>query len=398
MAESAFIYDAVRTPFGKIGGALSGVRPDDLAAEVLSGLLARNPGVDPTAIEEVAFGNANGAGEENRNVARMAVLLAGLPTSVPGVTMNRLCGSGLEAVISNSRAIETGDLELAVSAGVESMSRAPWVALKPETGFERRNLEMHSTTLGWRMINPKMNPAWTVSLGVATEQVVARYQISREAQDNFAAESHQKAAAAWAAGKFKNQILNVSGVDLNIDETIRESTTAELLTKLKPIFQSDGTITAGNASPMNDGAAALFIGSKSAGRHFASEPLARVVSRGVAAVDPDYFGIGPVEAAKIALKRAGLSWSEIDFVELNEAFAGQSLACLKHWPELDPAKVNINGGAISIGHPLGASGVRIIGSLAHTISTEAKRSGRRVYGLAAICIGVGQGLAMVIEA
>ena len=398
MAEIAFIYDAVRTPFGKIGGALSGVRPDDLAAEVLSGLLARNPGVDPTAIEEVAFGNANGAGEENRNVARMAVLLAGLPTSVPGVTMNRLCGSGLEAVISNSRAIETGDLELAVSAGVESMSRAPWVALKPETGFERRNLEMHSTTLGWRMINPKMNPAWTVSLGVATEQVVARYQISREAQDNFAAESHQKAAAAWAAGKFKNQILNVSGVDLNIDETIRESTTAELLTKLKPIFQSDGTITAGNASPMNDGAAALFIGSKSAGRHFASEPLARVVSRGVAAVDPDYFGIGPVEAAKIALKRAGLSWSEIDFVELNEAFAGQSLACLKHWPELDPAKVNINGGAISIGHPLGASGVRIIGSLAHTISTEAKRSGRRVYGLAAICIGVGQGLAMVIEA
>ena len=398
MAESAFIYDAVRTPFGKIGGALSGVRPDDLAAEVLSGLLARNPGVDPTAIEEVAFGNANGAGEENRNVARMAVLLAGLPTSVPGVTMNRLCGSGLEAVISNSRAIETGDLELAVSAGVESMSRAPWVALKPETGFERRNLEMHSTTLGWRMINPKMNPAWTVSLGVATEQVVARYQISREAQDNFAAESHQKAAAAWAAGKFKNQILNVSGVDLNIDETIRESTTAELLTKLKPIFQSDGTITAGNASPMNDGAAALFIGSKSAGRHFASEPLARVVSRGVAAVDPDYFGIGPVEAAKIALKRAGLSWSEIDFVELDEAFAGQSLACLKHWPELDPAKVNINGGAISIGHPLGASGVRIIGSLAHTISTEAKRSGRRVYGLAAICIGVGQGLAMVIEA
>jgi acetyl-CoA acetyltransferase family protein len=398
VAESAFIYDAVRTPFGKIGGALSGVRPDDLAAEVLSGLLKRSPGVEPAAIEEVAFGNANGAGEENRNVARMAVLLAGLPTSVPGVTMNRLCGSGLEAVISNSRAIETGDLELAVSAGVESMSRAPWVALKPDTGFERRNLEMHSTTLGWRMINPKMNPAWTVSLGVATENVVARYQISREAQDNFAAESHQKAAAAWAAGKFKNQILSVSGVDIDIDETIRESTTAELLTKLKPIFQSDGTITAGNASPMNDGAAALFIGSKSAGRHFATEPLARVVSRGVAAVDPDYFGIGPVEAANIALKRAGLSWNEIDFVELNEAFAGQSLACLKLWPELDPTKVNINGGAIAIGHPLGASGVRIIGSLAHTISAEAKRSGRRVYGLAAICIGVGQGLAMVIEA
>ena len=398
VAESAFIYDAVRTPFGKIGGALSGVRPDDLAAEVLSGLLARNPGVDPSAIEEVAFGNANGAGEENRNVARMAVLLAGLPTSVPGVTMNRLCGSGLEAVISNSRAIETGDIDLAVSAGVESMSRAPWVTLKPEVGFERGNLEMHSTTLGWRMTNPKMNPAWTVSLGVSTENVVERYEVNREDQDNFAAQSHQKAAAAWHSGVFKNQILNVTGVDLNIDETIRENTSIELLAKLKPIFKKDGTITAGNASPMNDGAAVLFIGSKKAGKYFADQPLARVVSRGVAAVDPDYFGIGPVEAANIALKRAQLSWSDIDFVELNEAFAGQSLACLKLWPELDPAKVNVNGGAIAIGHPLGASGIRITGSLAHIVSAEAKRTGRRVYGLAAICIGVGQGLAMVIEA
>jgi acetyl-CoA acetyltransferase family protein len=398
MANSAFIYDSVRTPFGKIGGALAGVRPDDLAAEVLAGLLSRNPGVDPAEIEEVAFGNANGAGEDNRNVARMAVLLAGLPTSVPGVTLNRLCGSGLEAVFSNSRAIESGDIELAVSAGVESMSRAPWVALKPEVGFERRNLEMHSTTLGWRMINPKMDRRWSVSLGEATENVVARYEISREAQDVFAASSHQKAAAAWSAGKFANEIIAVSGVDLEVDETIRPTTTKEALAKLKPIFLTDGTITAGNSSPMNDGAAAMFVGSEKAKSYFAGDPLARIVSRGVAAVDPDYFGIGPVEAANKALKRAGLSWSEIDFVELNEAFAGQSLACLKLWPELDSAKVNINGGALAMGHPLGASGIRIAGSLAHTVSAEAKRSGRRVYGLAAICIGVGQGLAMVIEA
>lgn len=386
------ILDAVRTPFGRYGGALSGVRPDDLAAHVIRSLGARTPDLDPASVDDVYFGDANGAGEDNRDVARMAVLLAGWPTSVPGVTLNRLCGSGMEAVISANRAIAVGDASLAVAGGVESMSRAPWVLPKPAKGFPAGPETLHSTTLGWRMVNPAMPERWTVSLGESTEQVAETYGIDRAAQDAFAARSHAAAAAAWAKGVFDAEITPVPGVELERDESIRESS-PEQLAALKPAFRPDGTITAGNASPLNDGAAALLIGDDAAAHRIGRQPLARIVSRGVAAVEPHMFGIGPVEAAEIALRRAGIGWGDLSVVELNEAFAAQSLACLKLWPELDPGIVNPNGGAIAIGHPLGASGARIIGSLAHELH---RRGGG--WGLAAICIGVGQGLAVVLRA
>jgi acetyl-CoA acyltransferase len=387
---ASFVYDAVRTPFGRYGKALSGVRPDDLAAFVLSEIVARHPGFDTAAIDDVILGDANAAGEDNRNVARMAALLAGFPTSVPGVTVNRLCGSGVEAVIQASRAIETGDAELMIAGGVESMSRAPWVLLKPARGFPSGHETLHSTTLGWRMVNPKMPGQWTVPLGETAEILADRYDISREAQDEFALASHLKADAAWNAGIYDGEVVQVPGTTLTRDEGIRADSSLEALAGLKPAFRENGSVTAGNSSPLNDGAGALIIGSENA--PVGSEPLARIVSRGVAGIDPDVFGIAPVEAANRALARAGKTWADVDVVELNEAFASQSLACLQLWPDLDPAKVNIHGGAIAIGHPLGASGARIVGHVAH----ELKRRGGGV-GVAAICIGVGQGLAIVLE-
>jgi acetyl-CoA acetyltransferase family protein len=345
----------------------------------------------------VFFGDANGAGEDNRDVARMAVLLAGLPTSVPGVTLNRLCGSGLEATIAASRAVAAGDLDLAIAGGVESMSRAPWVLLKPAKGFPSGHETLHSTTLGWRMVNRAMPGDWTVSLGEATELLAEKYGITREAQDGFAVESHRKAARAWDAGVYADEVVPVPGVDLPRDETIRPDTSLETLAKLKPAFRPDGTVTAGNASPLNDSAAALFVGSAKAQELLGRAPLARIVSRGVHAVEPQYFGIGPVQAAERALAKAGIGWQDLAFVELNEAFAAQSLACLADWPELDPAIVNVHGGSIALGHPLGSSGARIVGHLARLLHEQARTGGPR-YGLAAICIGVGQGLAMVLEA
>lgn len=393
MSADVFIVDAVRTPVGRHGGALSSVRPDDLAATVVRSLVSRSPELDPARVDDVFLGNANGAGEENRNVARMAVLLAGLPPSVPGVTVNRLCGSGLEAVIDASRAIALGDASICVAGGVESMSRAPWVLPKPEKGFARGNETAFSTTLGWRMVNPAMPAQWTVALGEGAEILADKYAISREAQDEFALRSHQNAAAAWAAGRFADEAVAAPGVELERDESIRTDTTMAALAKLKPAFRSDGTVTAGNASPLNDGASAVLLSDLDGLRAIGREPLARVVSRAAAAVEPQLFGIGPVEAARTALKRAGIGWSDLVAVELNEAFAAQSLACLAEWPDLDPAIVNVNGGAIAIGHPLGSSGSRILTSLAW----ELKRRGGG-FGLAAICIGVGQGLAVVVEA
>jgi acetyl-CoA acetyltransferase family protein len=388
--SASFVYDAIRTPFGRYGKALSGVRPDDLAALVLQTIVARHPGFDPARIDDVLFGDSNAAGEDNRNVARMAALLAGFPTSVPGATINRLCGSGLESVIQASRAIETGDADLILAGGVESMSRAPWVMQKPSKGFPSGHETLYSTTLGWRMVNPKMSEQWTVPLGETAEILADRYGISREEQDEFALASHQKAASAWDAGVYADEVVAVPGVALERDEGIRADSSLAALAALKPAFREHGTVTAGNSSPLNDGAGALIIGSESAGLDAA--PLARIVSRGVSGNDPDVFGIAPVEAANRALARAGKTWADVDVVELNEAFASQSLACLKLWPDLDPALVNIHGGAIAIGHPLGASGARIVGHVAH----ELVRRGGGV-GVAAICIGVGQGLAIVLE-
>lgn len=385
---SAYIYDAVRTPFGRYGGALAKTRPDDLGAHVVKAIVERND-LDPARIDDVIFGNANGAGEDNRNVGRMAALLAGVPTSVPGVTVNRLCGSSLEAAIQGSRAIETGDADVVLIGGVESMSRAPWVVEKPEKGFPAGPQTMHSTTLGWRMVNPEMPQRWTISLGESTEQLAGIHGVSREAQDAFALRSHQRADKAWNAGFYDGWVVPVPDTDLTRDEGIRADSSLEKLAKLKPAFKKDGTVTAGNASPLNDGASAVLL----AGERFAGEPLARIAGRGAFGVDPDIFGIGPVEAANIALKRAGIGWNHVDLVELNEAFAAQSLACVGEWKDLDPEKVNVFGGAIAIGHPLGASGGRILGTLARGL----KATGGR-YGVAAICIGVGQGLAVVIEA
>lgn len=388
-----FILDSVRTPIGRYGKGLAEVRPDDLAAHVIRSLVDRQPQLDPAEIEDVQFGDANGAGEDNRNVARMAAVLAGLPTSVPGATVNRLCGSGLEATINGSRIVQTGDAELLVTGGVESMSRAPWVLTKPENGYPRGHETLHSTTLGWRMVNPEMPPQWTVSLGESTEILADRYNISREQQDAFAERSHLRAAAAWQAGHFQDEVVPVPGIETTMDESIRANTSIESLAKLKPAFRDNGTVTPGNSSPLNDGAAALLLGSQSAGEKLGATPLARIVSRGVAAVDPDIFGIAPVDAAKQALRRAGITWGDLSAVELNEAFAAQSLACLAEWPDLDPELVNRQGGALAIGHPLGASGARILGTLAHQLH----RAGGG-WGLAAICIGVGQGLAVVLHA
>jgi acetyl-CoA acetyltransferase family protein len=392
VSGEVYILDAVRTPIGRHGGALAGQRPDDLAAHVIAELLKRSPSLDPAQVGDVVFGDGNGAGEDNRNVARMALLLAGVPPSVPGTTVNRLCGSGLEAVIQASRGIQVGDHSVCIAGGVESMSRGPWVMLKPDRGYARTNETMFSTTLGWRMVNPRMPSGWTISLGEGAELLASTYGITRAAQDAFALRSHRQAAAAWDAGSYADEVVPIDGVDLDRDECIRGDSSLEALAKLRPAFRPDGTVTAGNASPLNDGAAALLLADAEGVSRSGREPLARIVSRGVSAVEPPMYGIGPVEAANAALQKAGIGWDDLAVVELNEAFAAQSLACLHLWPELDPEKVNPNGGAIAIGHPIGCSGARIIGSLAHELH---RRGGG--YGLAAICIGVGQGLAVVVE-
>jgi acetyl-CoA acetyltransferase family protein len=389
--SEAYIYEAVRTPFGRFGGALAGVRPDDLATHALRALLERVGGLDPAAIDEVFLGAANGAGEDNRDVARMAVLLAGLPTSVTGVTVNRLCGSSLEAAIQAMRAIRCDDLTLAIAGGAESMSRAPWVLLKPSRAYPASHETLYSTTLGWRMVNPQMPEQWTISLGESAEKLAGIYGISREAQDSFALRSHQLAIKAYEDGVL-SEVVPVPGIELTRDEAIRSDTTLAKLGELMPAFVEGGTVTAGNSSPLNDGASMTLIGNEGAGAVLGREPLARIVAVGAHGVDPDVFGIAPVEAANVALARAGIGWGDVAAVELNEAFASQSLACLACWPELDPERVNVRGGAIAIGHPLGASGTRILGRLAHEL--HARGGG---YGVAAICIGVGQGLAMILE-
>jgi acetyl-CoA acyltransferase len=389
--SSAFVYAAARTPFGRFGGALAEVRPDDLAAAALTGVLDKAPDLDRAEIGDVVWGNANGAGEDNRNVGRMAVLLAGLPTSVTATTVNRLCGSSLDAAMIASRTIETGDAEVAVAGGVESMTRAPWVLPKPAKAFPAGNVTAVSTTLGWRLVNERMPAEWTVSLGEANEQLVDRFAISRERQDEFAARSHNLADAAWEAGFYDDLVVPVPGVDLARDEGIRPGSSAAKLAGLKPSFRDDGTITPGNASPLNDGASAVLLGSEEAADRIGLPPLARVAGRGAAALEPQLFGIAPIEAADRALARAGITWDDVAAVELNEAFAVQSLACVDAW-KIDPEIVNTRGGAIAIGHPLGASGTRILGTLAHRL----RESGDR-WGVAAICIGVGQALAVVLE-
>lgn len=390
--RDVYIADAVRTPIGKIGGALARTRPDDLAASAIAGLLARNPGLDPARIGDVCFGNGNGAGEENRNVARMALLLAGVPPTVPGVTVNRLCGSGLEAVAQASRQIAAGDADICVAGGVESMSRAPWVVPKPDRPYERGHQQMHSTTLGWRLINPRHPAQWTIPLGEGAEILATEYAITRQEQDQFACDSHRKAGQAWAAGRFDAEVVEIEGSGLRTDESVRPETSVEALAGLKPVFRQHGSVTAGNSSPMSDGAAALLLASETGLETAGKEPLARIASRAVSGIEPHLYGIGPVEAAETALWRAGLRWSDLSAVELNEAFAAQMLACLRQWPELDPAVVNPNGGAIALGHPIGVSGARILTSLVHEL-----HNGRGRYGMATMCIGVGQGIAIVVD-
>ena len=395
---SAFLYSATRTPFGRFGGALAGVRPDDLAAGAIEAVLATTPDLDPSTVDEVVWGNANGAGEENRNVGRMAALLAGMPTSVPGTTVNRLCGSSLDAAMLGSRSIETGDADVVLVGGVESMSRAPWVLPKPSRAFPAGDVTAVSTTLGWRLVNPRMPQEWTVSLGEANEQLQEQFGISRERQDEFALRSHRLAAAAWAEGFYDDLVTPVpvkKGDDVARDEGVRPDGTLESLAGLKAVFREDGTITAGNSSPLSDGASAALLGSEAAAGRIGRDPIARVVGRGAFALDPQEFGYAPVEAAGIALRRAGIGWSQVGAVELNEAFAVQSLACVDAWLDqglADPEIVNARGGAIAIGHPLGASGGRVLGTLAKVLKERRER-----YGVAAICIGVGQGLAVVLE-
>jgi len=398
--KSVYIVDAVRTPIGRYNGGLSSVRPDDLAAHALRELLARTPDLDPARIEDVYFGNANGAGEENRDVARMAALLAGLPTSVPGVTVNRLCASGLEAVIQAARAIAVGDASIAVAGGVESMTRAPYVLPKNDRAFPAAHTELYSTTLGWRMVNPAMDPRWTIPLGESAELIADKHGIGREQQDEFALASHRKAAAAQEKGLFDAELTPVpvprgkgDPVVLAADECVRPDASLAAMAKLRPSFRTEGgTVTAGNASPLNDGAAALLLADEEGLQSLGREPLARVSATGVSATDPRYFGLAPVEAVRRALAKAGKGFGDLSVLELNEAFAAQVLGCLAEWPEFDPAVLNPQGGAIALGHPLGASGARLAGTVAHQLARRGSGT-----GVATLCIGVGQGLALVLD-
>jgi len=394
--NTVYIIDAVRTPIGKYGGALSSVRPDDLLAHVIKALLLRNKNIDPAAIEDVIAGAANQSGEDNRNVARMAALLAGLPVTVAGNTVNRLCASGLQAIMDSARTIACGDAELMIACGVESMSRSPFVMPKATSAFDR-NAQVFDTTMGWRFINKKLSELYyPYTMGETAENVAKQWNISRHAQDEFSLESQQKYAAALKAGKWADEIVPVQvqvGKDLfdfEQDEHPRLSS-LEKLGQLKPAFIKDGTVTAGNSSGINDGAAAILLASEAAVKKYALQPIAKVLSMAVAGVDPAVMGIGPVPASTKALKRAGLSVADIDLVELNEAFASQSIACI-HDLGLDLEKVNVNGGAIALGHPLGCSGVRISTTLLHEMK---KRKSK--YGLATMCIGVGQGSAIIFE-
>jgi 3-oxoadipyl-CoA thiolase len=394
--KKVYVIDAVRTPIGKYGGALAAVRPDDLLAYVIRSLLVRNPTIDPEALEDVIAGDANQAGEDNRNVARMAVLLAGLPVSVAGNTVNRLCASGLQAVMDASRAIMCGEGDLYIAAGVESMSRAPFVMAKPTSAYSRK-LEMVDTTIGWRFPNKKLTDEYyPFSMGETAENVAQRWKISRTAQDEFALESQSKYFAALGAEKWNDEIVAVELVQDQLvtwftrDEHPRE-TSLEKLSRLKPAFIKDGTVTAGNSAGLNDGASALLLASEEAVKNYNLEPLARVLSMGIAGVDPAIMGLGPVPASQKALYRAGLTVNDMDLIELNEAFASQSIACI-HDLGLDLQKINVNGGSIALGHPLGCSGVRISTTLLH----EMKRRSSK-YGLATMCVGVGQGAAVVFE-
>ncbi len=386
---------------GAYRGALSGIRPDDLAAHVVGAAVERT-GLDPSNVDDVYMGAANQSGEDNRDVARMAALLAGLPVDVPGVTVNRLCASGLEAVNQASRALRLGEGRLYLAGGVESMSRAPWVLPKPENGLPRGEQTLYDTTLGWRMVNPQMAERYsTESMGETGENVAGKYGISREEQDRFALQSHQRAVAARNEGRFDEQIAPLEipprskreePRTLDVDEGPREDTSLEKLAKLKPAFREGGTVTAGNSSTLNDGAACLVLANEEAAKELGREPLARVLSIGVAGVDPAYMGIGPMVAIPKALERAGLELDQIDLIELNEAFASQVLACAEGLG-IDEAKLNVNGGAIALGHPLGCSGARLM----TTLVWELRRRGAR-YGIATLCVGVGQGVATVVEA
>ena len=385
----AVILSAVRTPVGRYGGALAGERPDDLAALVIAEAVAR-AGVPGEEIEDVYFGAANQAGEDNRNVARMAALLAGLPESVAGVTVNRLCASGLSAVVGACHAVAAGDGDLFVAGGVESMSRAPFVFGKPETGFPRGNRTVWDTTLGWRFPNPRLEKKFPLeSMGETGENVAERYGVPREDQDAFALQSQQRWAAADEEGRFADELVAVGEVER--DEHPRPTTTAEKLAALEPAFREGGTVTAGNASGINDGAAALVIANEERARELGAEPLGRFVGSAVAGVDPRVMGIGPVPAVQKLIERAGIAVGDLDLVELNEAFASQSLIVIRELG-LDPERVNVNGGAIAIGHPLGMSGARLVVTLLHELR---RRDGR--YGLATLCVGVGQGQAALFE-
>ena len=397
--REAWIVEAVRTPIGRYGGALASVRPDDLAALVLRAVVDR-AGVDPALVEDVILGCANQAGEDNRDVARMAVLLAGFPVEVGGLTVNRLCGSGLQAVNSAAHAIAVGDGDVFIGGGVESMTRAPYVMAKPANAWDRGPRELEDTTLGWRFLNPKLAEMYyPYSMGETAENVAERYGIDRERQDAFALESQRRAVAAMEAGRFDDQIVPVEVVGrkgetttVSRDEHPRADTSAEALAKLRPAFKQDGgSVTAGNSSGINDGASAVLLVEAERARGLGLKPLARVVSTAVAGVDPAVMGIGPVPATRKALERAGIGTEDLDIIELNEAFASQSLAVIDEL-RLDPAKVNPNGGAIALGHPLGMSGGRLITMLTH----ELRRTGGR-YGLATMCIGVGQGIATIVE-
>jgi 3-oxoadipyl-CoA thiolase len=396
--KEAWIVEALRTPFGRYGGALAGVRPDDLAATVLEAVVARS-GINAADIDDVILGCANQAGEDNRNVARMALLVAGYPVEVPGQTVNRLCGSGLQALAAAANAIAVGDAEVVVAGGVESMSRAPLVTLKPESGLERGNRELVDTTIGWRFVNPRLHAKYpTISLGETAERVADQWHVTREAQDELALASQQRAAAAATSGVHAEEIVPVSipqrsgaPIVVDRDEHPRPDTSAAALAKLKPAFAADGTVTAGNASGINDGAAALLVVESERARALGLKPYARIVATAVAGVDPSVMGAGPIPAIKKLLERTGLTVADIDRVELNEAFASQAVACITELG-LDRAKTNVHGGAIALGHPLGASGAR----MATTLVRELRRSGGR-YGIAAMCIGVGQGIAMLVE-
>ena len=396
--REAWIVEAVRTPVGRYGGALASVRPDDLAATVLEAVVARS-GIDAAIVDDVILGCANQAGEDNRNVARMALLLAGFPVEVAGQTVNRLCGSGLQAVASAAQAIAVGDADVIIAGGVESMSRAPLVTLKPETGFERGNHELVDTTIGWRFVNPKLDAKYpTISLGETAERVASTWKVSREEQDAFALESQRRAAAAAKSGVHAEEIVPVripqrkdDALLIDKDEHPRPETDAASLAKLRPAFTEGGSVTAGNASGINDGAAALLVMEAGRARALGLKPLARIVATSVAGVDPSVMGIGPIPAITKLLTRTGLSAKQIDRVELNEAFASQAVACIRELG-LNPATTNIHGGAIALGHPLGASGARML----VTLTKELRRSGGR-YGVASMCVGVGQGIAMLVE-